>query len=68
MTDARFTLKNTEDTGQAEIAGLTWEAALEHLGASPDANIDYALDSMSFQRSYSFHNDAGQIMRLTREA
>lgn len=68
MADSQFKIENKEDATQADIVGLTWEEATEHLTASPDADIDYALASMSHQRHYTFHNEAGQIVRLIREA
>lgn len=49
-------------------AGLTWEDALMRLENSPDANIDYCLTSMSYKKTYSFHDSEGHENELSVHA
>lgn len=66
MSDKRFQITTFGRMSQFGVraeksiqAGLTWEEALMRLENSPDANVDYCLTSMSYKKTYSFHDSEG---------
>ncbi len=52
------------ETRQTIMAGLTWQEASKELLSARNADIDYALASLSHSGTYSFQNERGDLAQI----